>query len=208
MKVEENLVVLPPITTRTTTKRRQSYYLPMKQDQKHQFKIDDFLLKKKKRSNENDLIRPCAKKAKMLLNPSPFNKFHNYYLFDSSDHHCTSHSKISDTSNHKINKINNQNNINQNNHLDAHHSTNQHTNHSSLFNRKTNLPLSSSPIPQHKQPFNFERSIKSHQSNAIQRAILNKEPETDENFNLVVKKQPNKTPISKNLLGNFEVSSV
>ena len=225
MKVEENLVVLPQV------KRRQAYYLP-KQDQKHQLKIDDFLLKKKKRLNENDLLSPCAtKRAKMLLNP--FNKFNNFYLFDSSDH-CSSlnPTKLTQTKliANKINNLNNQNINNQNNqnskiashkiHLDTNHSighqkshhqlnqhksiTNLHTN--LLFNRKTNLPLSSSPIPQRKTSFNFERSIKS--TNAIQRAILNKEPETDENFNLVVKKTPNKTPLFKNLLGNFEVSFV
>ena len=82
--------------------------------------------------------------------------------------------------------------------------------HALLFNRKTNLPLSSSPIPQHKSPFSFERSLKS--TNAIQRALLtSKEPETDENGNLktenlMVKRTPSKTPLFKNLLGNFEVS--
>lgn len=240
MKVEESLVVLPPVQS---TKRRQAYYLPAKQPDgsKQQLRIEDFLLKKKKRLNENaELIGSCAKRAKMLLNP--FNKFSNYYLFDSTDHHCASHgAKIAgskmvsnklannggslvagkingnslsnnlNASNLKINKINNQTNINNQNkskHLEHH--ANQHSviagHHPALlFNRKTNLPLSSSPIPQHKSPFSFERSIKS--TNAIQRAVLNKEPETDENFNLVVKKTPNKTPLFKNLLGNFEVGA-
>lgn len=228
MKVEENLVVLP---TSHPVKRRQAHYLPKKPDLK-QSKIDDFLLKKKKRLNENDLISTCPKKAKMMLNP--FNKFNSYYLFNSSDH-CSSTklhhhtAKINNSSNHQSNLQNIQNNIqlnktntnstnhalsnqtkiqtiNLNNQLNqVNHKITNHletnVNHL-LFNKKTGLPFNSSPIPQHKNTFSFERSIKS--SNAIKRAILNKEPETDENFNLVVKK-PVKAPLFRNLLGNFEV---
>lgn len=199
MKVEEQHLVLPQV------KR----YLP-KADLKHQLKIDDFLLKKKKRLNENVLnVQPCPKKAKMMLNP--FNKFNSYYLFNSSIDHRSSHStKLHPTKIGNQNIQNNQNNQNKINHssIGLNKSANLHesTNHTTLlFNRKTGLPLSSSPIPQqHKSSFSFERSIKS--SNAIKRAILNKEPETDENFNLVVKK-PVKSPIlAKNLLGSFEVS--